>query len=319
MKILVTGANGFVGSRLLALKSPYDENVQLRGAIRSSEVITQEFENIVNVGNIGPNTVWNGVLQGVDVVVHLAARVHVMNDSAVDALDLYRETNVEGTLNLALHALKHGVKRFIFVSSIKVNGEQTLPGHSFSEGSVVNPSDPYALSKFEAEEGLKDLCEKSGMEYVIIRPALIYGPGVKANYKNLIDFICKGFPLPLGCVSNKRSMLALDNLIDFIYLVSSHPAAANQIFLLSDGEDLSSKDLVERISKALGRVSRVFPVPIWVLKLLGILIGKRSEVMRLIGSLQVDSSKSRKLLNWIPPITVDVGIGLTVDGMLEKN
>lgn len=318
MNILVTGANGFIGSRFLALNPPYAENIKLRGAIRLPQAIQPEFANMVNVGNIGPGTVWTEALQGIDVVVHLAARVHVMHDSEANALNRYRQINLDGTLNLAQQAANHGVKRFIFMSSIKVNGEETLPGQPFSEDSTANPVDPYALSKFEAEEGLKCLCESTGMQYVIIRPALIYGPGVKANYRNLIDHILKGFPLPLGCVANKRSMLALDNLIDFIYLSSFHPAAANQTFLLSDGEDLSTKDLVERLSKALGLNAKLLPVPTWALKVLGYLTGKQLEVRRLIGSLQIDSSKSRNLLNWIPPVTVDKGINITVENLLEN-
>ena len=308
MNILITGATGFVGSRLMVVHSRYAADVKLRGAFRSGERTLTPFKNGISTGNIDANTSWLEALKNIDVVVHLAARVHVMHENKVNALSAYRQVNVDGTLNLARQAAAAGVNRFIFLSSIKVNGEETNPGECYSENSKPNPVDPYGISKYEAEEGLKKICDQTGMEYVVIRPPLIYGPGVKANYQKLIHAVKKGFPLPFGRINNKRSMLALDNLIDFIYLCASNPKAANQIFLLSDGEDMSSKDLVKRISKALGRIPRLLPLPIALLRVLGFFVGRGLEIERLIGSLQIDSSKARQLLGWSPPQTVDEGI-----------
>jgi nucleoside-diphosphate-sugar epimerase len=318
LNILITGATGFVGSRLMAVDSRYAGNLMLRGAFRSAERTFIPFKNGISIGNIDANTTWLEALQNIDVVVHLAARVHVMHENEANALSAYRQINVDGTLNLARQAAAAGVHRFIFLSSIKVNGEETVPGECFSENSTPNPLDPYGVSKYEAEEGLKALCKRTGMGYVIIRPPLIYGPGVKANYQRLIHAVKKGFPLPFGFINNKRSMLALDNLIDFIVLVVNDPRAANQTFLLSDGEDLSSKELVIKIASALGLAPRVLPVPTILLRLLGVLLGKREMVNRLLGSLQIDSSKARKLLGWIPPISVDEGIARTVSSIFEK-
>ncbi len=308
--ILVTGANGFVGSRLLQYIRMTMPLMALHAAFR--------FKGEYVVGDIGSSTDWTRALLGVDIVIHLAARVHIMEDSSKDPLAEYRLVNVDGTLNLAKQAAASGVRRFIFLSSIKVNGEGTAPGQFFSENSKPNPLDPYGISKYEAEEGLKAICEQTGMEYVIIRPPLIYGPGVRANFQKLLQAVEKGFPLPFGCINNRRSMLALDNLIDFIVLVANDPRAANQIFLLSDGQDLSSKELACKIALALGLVPRVFPMSTALLKLLGVMVGRSAAVERLLGSLQIDSSKARDLLGWAPPISVDEGVARTIRHYLEK-
>ena len=318
-RILVTGATGFVGSRLIASKEAQSRFIQFRAATRKPLKIAPPNVQELRISDIGFNTDWSSALSKVDIVIHLAARVHVMNDKSGNPLQEYRLANVASTLNLAKQAATAGVRRFIYLSSIKVNGEETLPGQSFSESSAPNPLDPYAISKYEAEEGLKSICEQTGMECVIIRPPLIYGPGVKANYQKLIDFVKKSIPLPFGCVSNQRSMLALDNLVDFIILAASHPRAANQTFLLSDGQDLSSKELVEKIAFALGRAPRLLPVPVSFLRLLGFLTGRRAAIDRLLGSLQIDSSKARQLLDWTPPVTVEKGIELTVVPWLVRN
>lgn len=306
MRVLITGASGFVGSQLLSVMRSSGLSIKVRSAFRLQP--KKLVEDYVVVGNIGPLTDWTNALSGVDVVIHLAARVHVMKDVSIDPLTEYRLVNVEGTLNLVRQAAMAGVQRFIFLSSIKVNGEETVNGEVFSEISVPHPVDPYGISKYEAEEGLRMICKQAGMEYVIIRPPLIYGPGVKANYLKLIQAVKKGFPLPFGCIKNKRSILALGNLIDFIILAITDPRAANQIFLLSDGQDLSSKELVANIALALGVDPRILPVPIFFLKISGILLGKRALIERLLGSLQIDSSKARELLTWTPPFTIMEGV-----------
>ena len=312
MRVLITGATGFVGSRLTASMDASNRSIQFRLVTRRPPSGRIPNAEEIRVDGISGDTDWADSLLNVDVVIHLAARVHVMDDISVDPLSEYRLVNVQGTLNLARQAAKAGVRRFIFLSSIKVNGEETAPGECFSESSKPNPVDPYGVSKHEAEEGLREICEKTGMEYVIIRPPLIYGPGVKANYQRLVQAVKRGFPLPFGCINNKRSMLALDNLIDFIIFTTSEPRAANQTFLLSDGQDLSSKELVTKIALALGLPPRILPVPAVLLKVLGIFLGKRTAIDRLLGSLQIDSSKARALLGWKPPISVDEGIARTV-------
>lgn len=311
MRALITGASGFVGSQLVSKIRCSGLKIQARSAWRLQP--KKLDDDYAVVGKIGPLTDWTNALSGIDIVIHLAARVHMMEEVSEDPLTEYRLVNVDGTLNLARQAADAGVRRFIFLSSIKVNGEATAPGEFFTEDLKPKPMDPYGISKYEAEEGLKAICEQTGMEYVIIRPPLIYGPGVKANYLKLVQVVEKGFPLPFGCIENKRSMLALDNLIDFIVLAVNDHRAANQTFLLSDGQDLSSKELVTKIASALGLAPRVLPVPILLLKVLGFFFWKHSGTERLLGSLQIDSSKARELLDWKPPISVDEGIARTVN------
>lgn len=314
--VLITGATGFVGRALLSKLLADSSLGHPHLALRSDPSNDFESINYSVVGNISSRTDWRDVLQGTDIVVHLAARVHVMADASDNPLMAYRDVNVEGTLELLRQSARAGVKRFIFLSSIKVNGEETINGNKFSEDSAPNPIDPYGVSKFEAEEGIKDFCKEAGMEYVIIRPPLMYGPGVKANYRKLLDVIYRGIPLPFACIHNRRSMLALGNLVDFLSVALTHPCAANQTFLLSDGEDLSSKELVEKISVAMGKRSRLISLPVSMLKLIGILFGRSQAVRRLLGSLQIDSSKARERLNWTPPLTTQEGITLTVKDFL---
>ena len=295
--ILVTGATGFIGSAVLAELDSRGLNV--RG-------ITRDLNqgSYMSIGNIGPDTDWGSVLSGVDIVIHIAARVHVMDDVVEDPLAEYRKVNLEGTLNLARQAAFGGVKRFIFISSIKVNGESTRPGEYFTADDEACPADPYAISKWEAEVGLNKLAIETGMEVTIIRPPLVYGPGAGGNFRSLIRWVNNGIPLPFGAIRNKRSLVALDNLVSLIITCMNHVAAANQIFLVSDGEDLSTRDLVKRIAEALAKPARIIPIPVWLLNLAGLLLGRRSMVQRLRGSLQVDLSKERKLLGWEPPISV---------------
>ena len=318
--MLITGATGFVGRALLNRFQADSSLGRPHLALRSDPSNGFESINCSVVGNINSQTDWRDVLRGTDIVVHLAARVHVMDDASDNPLMAYRDVNVGGTLELLRQSARAGVKRFIFLSSIKVNGEETIDGNKFSEDSAPNPMDPYGVSKFEAEEGIKDFCKEVGMEYVIIRPPLMYGPGVKANYRKLLDVIYRGIPLPFACIHNRRSMLALGNLVDFLSVALTHPRAANQTFLLSDGEDLSSKELVEKISVAMGKRSRLIPLPVSMLKLIGTLFGKSPAVSRLLGSLQIDSSKAREYLSWTPPLTTQEGITLTVnDFLVVKN
>jgi len=240
--------------------------------------------------------------------VHAAARAHIMKDDAVDPLAEYRRVNVAGTLNLARQAAAAGVKRFIFISSIKVNGERTSKGQPFSSHDAASPEDCFGIAKHEAEQGLRELSTETGMEVVIIRSPLVYGPGVKGNFASMIKLVGKGLPLPLGAVHNKRSLVALDNLVDLITTCIDHPGAANQTFLVSDGEDISTTKLLQGVAQAMGKPSRLIPVPASVLQFAATLLGKKAVAQRLLGSLQVDISHTQKCLNWTPPFTVKQGL-----------
>ena len=311
--ILITGATGFVGSRLVAFLSSQFPGADLRLAVRHRPDELQvpsilPAGSIEVVGDINPRTNWTNSLVGVDVVIHLAARVHVMNDVALDPLEEYRNANTLATIHLAEQAAKAGVKRFIYLSSIKVNGEETNPGQSYSEDSIPSPIDPYGVSKWEAELGLEKVCAQTGMEFVIIRPPLIYGPGVKANFQKLMGLVAKGLPLPLGAVHNQRSMLALDNLVSFISEVMTNPFAANQRFLLSDGEDVSTSQLLKLIAKGMDKSIWLLPVPAFILRGAAQMLGASAAADRLLGSLQIDSSKASQLLQWQPPLSVEEGI-----------
>lgn len=305
MTLLITGANGFLGKSLCA--ELLKQQRSFYAALRSTTKQSQNIKTIL-VGEIGPDTDWRKALQGTKVVIHLAARVHVMNDQAVDPLSEFRKVNVDGTLNLARQAAMAGVKRFIFISSIKVNGESTAANHPFSADDIPAPIDAYGISKREAEDALRLLADETGLEVVIIRPPLVYGSGVKANFLSMMRWLHKGLPLPLGNIDNKRSLVALDNLVDLIVTCVDHPAAANQTFLVSDDEDLSTSDLLRRMAKALGKTSWLLPFPGWLLTTIAGLIGKKAVAQRLCDSLQVDITKTRQVLNWTPPINVDEGL-----------
>ena len=311
MICLVTGAGGFVGKSLCAALSMRGSLV--RAALRSINNHTDEFESVV-VGPIDAETGWSAVLQGVGTVVHLAARVHVMKDASEDPLAEFRRINVDGTLNLARQTAAAGIKRFVFISSVKVNGERTEPGQAFTENDAPNPQDAYGQSKHEAEQGLRLIAADTGMEVVIIRPPLVYGPGVKANFAALMRAVQRGWPLPLGAVHNQRSLVALDNLVDFIVTCITHPKAANQTFLVSDGQDLSTTELIRGMAQAAGVPARLLPVPVWALQAGAKLLGKGDAVQRLCGNLQVDISKARELLGWVPPVSVEEGLRRCVFG-----
>jgi len=311
MKVRVTGANGFVGLALLERLNVMS-GLQVAGSVRRAAGLAGT--TVVEVGDLTAQTDWSLALADADAVVHLAARVHVMQDTATDPLAAFRTVNVDGTLNLARQAAASGVKRFVFISSVKVNGESTEPGHAFSEADAPNPQDAYGQSKHEAEQGLRQIAYDTGIEVVIIRPPLAYGPRVKANFAALMRAVQRGWPLPLGAVYNQRSLVALDNLVDLIVTCITHPQAANQTFLVSDGEDLSTPDLIRRMARAVNRPARLLPVPVWALKAGALLLGKGDAVQRLCGNLQVDISKSRTLLGWYPPISVNEGLRRAVSG-----
>jgi nucleoside-diphosphate-sugar epimerase len=322
--VLITGATGFVGCRLADFLSSQFPEMELRLAVRRRPEELQvpsvlSDGSIEVVGDINPHTNWSNALIGVDVVIHLAARVHVMKDVALDPLEEYRNANTLATIHLAEEAAKAGVKRFIYLSSIKVNGEETAPGQSYSEESTPAPIDPYGMSKWEAELGLEKVCAQTGMEFVIIRPSLVYGPGVKANFQKLMGLVVKGWPLPLGAVDNQRSMLALDNLVSFIAEVTSNPLAANQCFLLSDGDDVSTTRLLKLLAKGMGKSSLLIPIPVFILRTAAQFLGASSAADRLLGSLQIDSSKARQLLQWQPPLSVEEGIAIAAKAYLKNS
>jgi len=303
--ILITGATGFVGKA--ACEHAVHHGLSVKGALRIRGQVPSCIEPLV-VGEINGMTDWGSALRDVNVIVHLAARVHVMHDTATDPLTAFRSVNVDGTLNLARQAAAAGVKRFVFVSSVKVNGESTPPGRAFTEADAPNPQDAYGQSKHEAEISLRHLSAATGMEVVIIRPPLVYGPGAKANFAALIHAVQRGWPLPLGTVNNQRSLVAMDNLVDFIFTCITHPQAANQTFLVSDGQDLSTNELVRGMARASGVPARLMPVPVWALQAGASLLGKGDVVQRLCGNLQVDISKACNLLGWMPPVSVEEGL-----------
>lgn len=310
MNVLVTGATGFVGRALCAHLGEHE--LVVREACRDmSQDNAAEHRDSVVVGNIGPDTDWHAALEGIDIVVHLAARVHVMQDTASDSLNEYRLANVEGTRRLALGAAEAGVRRFVFLSSVKVNGEST--SRPFIESDRPNPHDAYGISKWEAERALMQIGKDTGMECVILRPPLIYGPDVRANFLSLMRAVARGVPLPLGALENRRSLLYLGNLVDAIRVCLSHSAAAGQLFLLSDGEDVSTPELVRRLAAVLLVRSRLLSVPLPLLHLAGWLTGRAGSVERLTGSLQVDSSRIRAMLGWAPPFSLDQGLAETAD------
>ena len=311
-RLLITGANGFVGRALCAEAAC--RNFVVHVATRSA--CDLPCADVCHaVGTMDGAADWARALAGVDLAVHLAARVHVMDDTAENPLDEFRRINVQGTLNLARQAAAAGVRRFVFISSVKVNGEATQPGRPFLASDVPAPLDAYGISKMEAEQGLREVAVQTGMEVVIIRPPLVYGPGVKANFSAMMRWLQRGVPLPLGAIHNQRSLVALGNLVDLIVTCLTHPAAANQTFLVSDGEDVSTTELLRRMGQAMNRPARLIPAPSGLLEWAAAIVGKRDVAQRLCGSLQVDIQKTRQLLDWSPPLTLDQGLKKAAEGM----
>lgn len=304
-KIILTGANGFVGSRLLA-ELKQDSKFEAVGLCR--RLPQKECRSGLHaVGDLQQANL-STFLAGCDVVIHSAARAHIMKDEVADPLAEYRRVNVDGTLNLARQAAVAGVKRFIFISSIKVNGEGTPLGSPYKASDAPSPEDAYGQSKLEAEQGLVQVASETGMDVVIIRPPLVYGPGVKGNFASMIKLIEKGLPLPLGAIHNKRSLVSIDNLVYLIIRCIDHPAAANQVFLAGDGEDLSTTELLRGVARAMGKPARLIPLSTGLLQLGARLLGRKAMAQRLLGSLQVDISKTCELLSWKPPYTVEEGL-----------
>lgn len=305
--ILVTGASGFVGSALVAHLA--QQGLRVRACSRQVLVPVNDF--VEAVSNLDLLTVHDlkCLFTGVSSVVHAAARVHVMNETSNEPLADFRLMNVEVTLRLARQAAAAGVKRFIFLSTIKVNGECTPLGQPFLATNQPNPQDAYAISKLEAERGLQQIAAETGLEVVIIRPPLVYGPGVSANFGRLLAWVNKGIPLPLGCVTeNRRSFVAIDNLVDLIVVCLTHPKAANQTFLISDGHDVSTAELLRCMAKAMNRKALLVPVPLYWLTSGARLLGATETAQRLLQSLQVDIVKNESLLGWTPPFSLDQGL-----------
>jgi len=316
MRVLVTGASGFIGSASVRA-------LQVRGyeAIAAMRQQTNNLPGKVRccvIADIEAGTDWRAALDDVDTVIHAAARAHIMQDVSVDPLKEYRKVNVDGSLRLARQAAEAGVRRLIFISSIKVNGEKTVAGAPFCADSEPAPRDAYGISKLEAEQGIQALAAETGMEVVVIRPPLVYGPGVKANFLSMMRWLDRGIPLPLGAIDNLRSLVSLDNLVDLIVTCIFHPAAANQVFLASDGEDLSTTDLLLRMSMVLGKPARLLPIPSAWLERGAALIGRSGLAQRLCGSLQVDIAKTRALLGWSPPVAVSEALEQTARHYLKQ-
>lgn len=316
MNVLLTGATGFVGRAVLERVSADSDIVASTAGRRLPRASGTKH---TSVGDIGPDTDWRAALEGVGTVIHLAGRAHVMHDADPDPAEAFRRVNVHGTLNLARQAAEARVARFVFVSSIKVNGESTVAGRPFRADDEPGPADLYGLSKLEAESRLRELARATGMQYVVVRPPLVYGPGVGANFRALMTWLARELPLPLGNVQNLRSLVSVGNLADFLVTCARHSAAGNETLLVSDGEDLSTTDLLVRLASALGRRPRLVPVPLAVLRAGAALTGKRHLFTRLCGSLQVDVSKAAELLGWRPPLSVDEGLRLAAEQFLRDS
>lgn len=308
MRILVSGANGFVGRALR-------EILNARGfTVVSAVRRTSNLEDEIVVGDIEDYN-WTSALTGCDAVIHLAARVHVMHGMANEPLALYRSINTEATLNLARQAAQVGVKRFVFISTIKVNGEGQ--DEAYRETDVPAPQDAYAISKWEAEQGLLQIAQETGLEVVVLRPPLVYGPRVKGNFLRLMQVIQKGWPLPLGAVKNRRSLLYVGNFVDAIRVCVEHPAAMGQTFLLDDGQAVSTPELIHAVANALNRPVRLLPIPVSLLQLAGLMTGRGIAVSRLTGSLYVDDQAIRSRLDWKPPYSIEAGLAETVAAFIQ--
>ncbi len=308
LRIAVTGASGFVGRRLLQ-KLSESACYKVTGVVRQRPSANVPYP-VVEVTDLTETTDWSNLFAStpVDVVVHCAARVHQMNDQSADPLTEFRRVNCAGTLQLAKFAAAAGVRRFIFISSVKVMGESTLAGTAFSVNDVPKPVDPYGVSKWEAEQQLATLCQETGMELVVIRPPLVYGPGVKANFLSMIKWVDRAIPLPLGAIHNQRSLVALDNLVDCIITTTHHRAAAGQTFFVSDNHDVSTTNLLRGIARALGKKPLLIPVSMSLFNIVARLLRRPAIAQRLCGSLQLDIRHTMQVLDWKPPLNFDQGL-----------
>lgn len=310
-KVLVTGSSGFVGQCLVRQLIKLEKDVVAHS--RSAQFTGCENTH----SQISSMTDWSTALSAVDVVIHCAARVHQMNESREEAKTLYEEVNVAGTLNLAKQAAKAGVKRFVFISSIKVNGEWTKESVPFTADDSPHPLDAYGQSKYEAEKELTEFAQQSGLELVIIRPPLVYGPGVKANFLSMMNVVAKGLPLPLGMIKSLRSFVYVENLVDLILECSEHPKAPGNIFLVSDDEDISIRELLRLLAQLSGKKSYLLPIPKFLLIFLLSLIGKKAAAQRLCQPLQLDIQKTKDILGWKPKYSLREGLKKTVDSYLN--
>jgi nucleoside-diphosphate-sugar epimerase len=314
IQILVTGANGFVGVPLC--HALHKCGFIVRAAVRIPTAIVENAELVI-VGSIDDETSWAEAVRDVDVIVHLAARVHVMNEHVADPLEAFRKTNVSATEHLARTAAACGVKRLVYVSSIKVNGELTQIGQQFTEEDAPFPQDPYGISKWEAEQVLYRVAAETGLEIVVVRPPLIYGPNAKGNFEQMLKVLARGIPLPLSRVRNVRSLIYVDNLVDGLIACAIHPAAAGQTYLISDGDDVSTPNLLRQLGFAMNRSVHLLPCPLIMLRLGGRLLGMSAQIERLIGSLSINSTKIRHELNWVPPYSLQQGLKMTVNKLIE--
>ena len=313
-KICITGANGFIGKTLYkSLKAPDNH---IRGLVRAIDLDNNSSETEhISVGDINSKTNWKDHLKGFDCIIHCAGLTHQM--SSIKDINVYNLVNTEGTKRLAEHAVEASIKRLVFLSSVKVNGESTYQiniKQKFSYEHKPNPQDLYARSKLLAEKSLWEISSRTGLEVVVVRLPLVYGNGVKGNLEGLIKLVKSGIPLPLSLVKNQRSMIGIDNLVDLLIRCIDHPEAGGKTFLASDDEDLSTPELIKLIASSMGKKVNLFPVPILMLKFLGSVFGKREEINRLVGSLRIDNSYTKEILNWTPPISVEEGIRRMVQG-----
>ncbi len=311
MIVLVTGANGFVGRALCA--ELVERKYSVRGVVRDLSKRDENGCEVVKVTGIDAATKWTVAMKGVDTIIHLAARVHVMCDTVADPLVEFRRVNTAGTEHLARCAAASGVKRLLYVSSIKVNGESTHGDKKFTETDSPNPQDPYGVSKWEAEQALHRVADETGLEVVILRPPLVYGPSVKGNFAQMLAIVAKRIPLPFASINNHRDLLYVGNLADALITCATHPAAAGQTYLVCDGEDISTPDLLRQLGHGMGVSSRLFPCPPALLYFAGKLAGKSQQLERLLGSLQVDGDKIRRDLNWVPPYSLRQGLQATAE------
>lgn len=312
LKVLVTGSSGFLGQRLVTQLREHGDSVR--------EVVRNNFsddKSVYHINSINGNTDWSSAFTGVDCIVHCAARVHQMEESEACALEAYRDINTRGTVHLAKQAAKAGVKRFVFVSSVKVNGEQSKPNTPFLPNYELIPQDAYGLSKYEAEMQLKQLSIETDLEIVIVRPPLVYGPGVKENFLSMMRWVKKGIPLPLGAIHNKRSLVYIDNLVNLLVTCCSHPNAVGETFMVSDDQDISTTQLLKLITAEMERQCVLIPVPMKIINFVTMVLRKPYLYPKICGNLQVDISKTKMVLGWSPPVPLKQGVNQTVRAYLD--